>query len=903
MKKTSRFILSWLFAFVALITISFGANAQNRIYLEDFTIKDYNPVEVQVMLDNDVPVAGMQFHVKAKGLKVLGIKGTDRLTSGQKIDSSALPFVLIYGSTTFTGNSGAIATIEVQAEPGTFSQENPELSLTIYNVLVSQLGGIEVPMNTSATAVGTLDKDVIPYKVLPAQGYDKIILTEGEETTIVLDLEAVFPPHSNQAFITLPEGVEFVENSVAKGSACAEGAEAFTFYQANNGRWSVLITNTGGFAFNSGMGSLFSFKVIAQNGAPENGQILINSEGTEKINDNLYIPYTSSCVIEFTCEEPVEETSVWVVGNGTGMTWDLPGQKIEGENGIVEFNLTNVSAFKVSTVETTNWDTFNANALATGNTNFSDKVANDGGETLPVEIWGENQDLPWTGNYTITLNLNDKTMTAYTSTPKPVEAPAVYIRGDMNNWLNGGLQDEWKFTNVSWDTDNNTGEYTLKCKINAGVEFKIADANWGSINYGIGTNQPLNEWINLNYSGSNMTLSNDFDGTITFKIVGDKQATVIFATESQVTNVEIVSSDLLWPSYTSNNGNVTSITEGQSVKLTAVLIPEDSTEALNWTATMDGVEIEGITIVSENDSQNLTVEVATDWEILDLESPITVMVTANAQTENVCGTFELIVNPIILGDANNSGSVNVADVVTTANYLVNDDNESTIGNLLIEFDQPNADVITNDWNSPVAVNGITVQDITAIVNIALGRESSNVNSRRQVSSFKSNDRLVAAGVSDNNISVALDGRTAYSALQVEIEMPAGMSVYGVEKGSRAISHELAYGFNADGNMVVVLYSLDNSSFAEGEGALFSLLTEGGEAEDMRLINVLASDSSSNGYVLEGVYTSESTGIFGIDADAAEEAVYYSVEGVRVLNPEKGQILIRIANGKAVKVIF
>ncbi|MCH5218808.1 MAG: hypothetical protein J1F07_09740 [Muribaculaceae bacterium] len=232
-------------------------------------------------------------------------------------------------------------------------------------------------------------------------------------------------------------------------------------------------------------------------------------------------------------EEPAPQ-KVYVVGNGTGMTWDLPGQAYDVVNGVATFNLTGVDAFKVSTVNTTVWDDFDAAALATGNTEFGDAVGTAPGQTLPVEIWGDNQKLPWNGDYTITLDIVNKTMTAYTTTPKPVNAPDVYIRGDMNNWLNGGLADEWKLTNVSYDQAAQTGTWTWTGKISAGQSFKFADGTWGSVNFGGASGIKANETVNLSYNGSNMTLAADFDGTLTFTITQKSStATALFEMEGE----------------------------------------------------------------------------------------------------------------------------------------------------------------------------------------------------------------------------------------------------------------------------------------------------------------------------------------------------------------------------------
>lgn len=229
--------------------------------------------------------------------------------------------------------------------------------------------------------------------------------------------------------------------------------------------------------------------------------------------------------------------TLYVVGAGDGLTWDLPGKAYEANaDGTYTLQITNLTKFKASTTNTTNWDEYNATAYATGNSSFNNTVYPNG-QTLPIQVWGEDQDLPYTGDYTITYDLKAMTMKAVTTTPPPVNAPDVYIRGDMNGW---GSSAAWKFTNVSWDASAKTGEYTIKCAIPAGQAFKIADSNWGSINYGGVTSIAANKEVSLTYnSGTNMTLAQAFDGVITFKISKEKSAaTVYFAMEGEAKDPE-----------------------------------------------------------------------------------------------------------------------------------------------------------------------------------------------------------------------------------------------------------------------------------------------------------------------------------------------------------------------------
>ena len=130
-----------------------------------------------------------------------------------------------------------------------------------------------------------------------------------------------------------------------------------------------------------------------------------------------------------------------------------------------------------------------------------------------------------------------------------------------------------------------------------------------------------------------------------------------------------------------------------------------------------------------------------------------------------------------------------------------------------------------------------------------------------------------------------------------------MKVENVTVGQRAASHELVY--NVAGNELhVVLFSYSNEAFANGEGSLFNIsVTADDNCGDLVMTHILASDAVSNGYELagEGGLYSEATGIDGIDAENGN-ARYFTVDGIEVLNPEKGQILIRVEGDKAEKVL-
>lgn len=86
-----------------------------------------------------------------------------------------------------------------------------------------------------------------------------------------------------------------------------------------------------------------------------------------------------------------------------------------------------------------------------------------------------------------------------------------YIRGSMNNWLDNGADDAWKFAS----TDGNN--FLLEnVTIPAGSNFKIGDMNWGTVNFGGKKAMEFNKDYVLDYDGTDCTLAGAFTGNVSF---------------------------------------------------------------------------------------------------------------------------------------------------------------------------------------------------------------------------------------------------------------------------------------------------------------------------------------------------------------------------------------------------
>lgn len=102
---------------------------------------------------------------------------------------------------------------------------------------------------------------------------------------------------------------------------------------------------------------------------------------------------------------------------------------------------------------------------------------------------------------------------AYLAISIPDEPTGIYLRGSMNDW---GADTAWEFlTTKEFDV------YTIKAvSIAAGAEFKVADSSWGEINLGTGGTFEIGKAYKLEDNGGNITMPEDFNGSVTLKKKG-----------------------------------------------------------------------------------------------------------------------------------------------------------------------------------------------------------------------------------------------------------------------------------------------------------------------------------------------------------------------------------------------
>lgn len=184
------------------------------------------------------------------------------------------------------------------------------------------------------------------------------------------------------------------------------------------------------------------------------------------------------------------QDKIYVVGSWGGEDhWNSKGMiEIAKDGDNYKFDLKQLSAFKMSTKPLTvttgedgkeqdSWDEFNANC-------YSCNYGFIAGVEKELAKGDGNIATPYLGDYTVTVAGDFSKIKLETETPNP--GFHVYFRGNMNDWANDEtIRAEWEFECI----DETNLIYKYVCddthSIAADTSFKLADAGWGSINFGM----------------------------------------------------------------------------------------------------------------------------------------------------------------------------------------------------------------------------------------------------------------------------------------------------------------------------------------------------------------------------------------------------------------------------------
>ena len=244
------------------------------------------------------------------------------------------------------------------------------------------------------------------------------------------------------------------------------------------------------------------------------------------------------------------------------------------------------------------------------------------------------------------------------------------------------------------------------------------------------------------------------------------------------------------------------------------------------------------------------------------------------------------------GDVNGDGNVTVSDVVLTA--------QKAVGMSPDPFNEANADV-NGDGN-------INVTDVVIIANIAVGAQAAPRRAPMlhdaDMNRLTASELNIHAGESQT-IMLALDNATEFTAFQMQMTLPEGLTIEQARLSDRAGSHSLLVN-NADGTTRLLGFSAGNDVIEGNDGVLVevTLKAEGNfdAYSAVKLSDMVFVETNGTAHQLDDLtlVNGIATGVEQVNANAR----IYGHEGHIVIEAaESGLAQIVMANGmsRTVKV--
>ncbi len=162
-----------------------------------------------------------------------------------------------------------------------------------------------------------------------------------------------------------------------------------------------------------------------------------------------------------------------------------------------------------------------------------------------------------------------------------------------------------------------------------------------------------------------------------------------------------------------------------------------------------------------------------------------------------------------MGDVNNSGTITVADVVTTARYILNYNPEPFV----FEAADMNGD------------GNITITDVVKIANLVLDQDYPEPETMRMMAPNVAGDRM--SGESFNNtVGINLDNEADYTALQMDLTLPEGLTASEFALSERASDLGLIVKDRGNGKVRLLAYSPNLKTIMGNEGSVLTFNVDG-----------------------------------------------------------------------------
>lgn len=275
----------------------------------------------------------------------------------------------------------------------------------------------------------------------------------------------------------------------------------------------------------------------------------------------------------------------------------------------------------------------------------------------------------------------------------------------------------------------------------------------------------------------------------------------------------------------------------------------------------------------------------------------TVNIIATSSKDNTVSAIctVTVIPAFIRGDVTGEGDITSADVTGCLKFVLGDDTEGL-----------------NEEAADYNGNGVvTVTDAISIVRLALtGKTSIDAKSRRSVLNTLHEEPVLT--IDDitldrgGSVECPIDFVSAdkdFVSFQFDVYLPDGMSIEGINAGSKALDHTLTYLEREEGFVRVICYSLSNSTFSKEEGNAISLILKANDEIQTGLqditfagVELVCPDLSTEKTTVQkiSVNVQDVTDIASLDAEGLIDV--YDIQGRRLYSGTCAGMRNRISKG-------
>lgn len=246
-------------------------------------------------------------------------------------------------------------------------------------------------------------------------------------------------------------------------------------------------------------------------------------------------------------------------------------------------------------------------------------------------------------------------------------------------------------------------------------------------------------------------------------------------------------------------------------------------------------------------------------------------------------------------DLDPNGEVNVIDLQLLINMVMEG----------VTFDELEKENPRMAYAADITKNkSINIADVTSMIYMILDEQTADEtttprlvpNAAMMTGNGVYGMDLVSSENTTREYAMALSGMTSFVGAQMDIQLPAGMTLESAELVDASTDHEVAISENGAGSYRLVIYSMTNSTVNAVEGVMLRIHTSGIGTPEMS--NVIFADEESNAWLINKANQSIIDSIIS-GAKNLKDRIY-NAAGQTMRKIQKGINIIRHSDGTTTK---